>query len=811
MTDVDDGSTVTDFLPAERERGVTIQSAAVSFHWPPLFSDKAPDSPKTASLVSHQINLIDTPGHADFTFEVLRSLRILDGAICILDGVAGVEAQTEKVWHQAAKYDISKIVYVNKLDRDGAAFGACVRQIASKLQSHPAVCQVPWWEGKDGKFCGIGDPIGLRAIRWNPGDGTNLKIYSLGEIASLDKNLHQEIVTARKALVELLTENEEQMLEMYLEANEDPLSIDGGAIIQSLRICMTQVKANIVPVFAGASFRNMGVQTLLDAVVQLLPDPSEVRDPEISLGEVEGKISDLLNGKLVGSQPPLESERRVAVKQKQNTALVKDLESCALAFKVVHDHRKGALVYIRVYSGVLKKQSVLFNTSLQLSERAPQLLKMYASESINVDTIPAGQIGVVPGLKHTRTGDTLVSYTGANPKSAPPAPLNTLQLRPIEVPSTMFSTSIEPNTLSEQKPVQAALELLTREDPSLQLYEDEESGQTLLSGMGEFHLEIAQDRLLNYYGAKAAVGKIQIAYREAIYHTSNLESYTFEREQGGKQNMATCIASIEPLDMTNPVESDSRFAYSALEEGNRVSICLRDPESSTDDTSFEPVIPGHLTVTLIVNAVKNGAFAALGRGINYGFPLRKTHVTLFFDPQKHCYGEASSPSAISSAARFATQAALDSTARQNGSAILEPIMNVTVSVDAASLGSVVNDISSTRGGHITSLDEEETSSSVEGAQQARQSLTPIDLNRIYAPRDPFESTDRSFSEEFAKSGTRQRLIQAKVPLKEMIGYLKYLRSLTAGRGTFVMSPDRFEKVVGQREKNLKRELGSLSV
>ena len=280
---MDEGSTVTDFLPNERARGVTIQSAAISFHWPPLVKSTAPRSPLTADLEPHNINLIDTPGHADFTFEVLRSLRILDGAVCILDGVAGVEAQTEKVWYQAAKYHIPKIIYVNKLDRDGAAFGETVKQIASRLHTYPAVCQIPWWEGGKGRFCGIGDAIGLRAVRWQElGDGTRLEILSFDELRNLDEKLYLEISKARKALIEILSEHDDQMVERYLDADEDSLAISSAEVMASLRRCMLAPGPNIVPVFAGASFRNIGVQPLLDAIVQLLPSPAEAPDPKVT-------------------------------------------------------------------------------------------------------------------------------------------------------------------------------------------------------------------------------------------------------------------------------------------------------------------------------------------------------------------------------------------------------------------------------------------------------------------------------------------------------------------------------------------------
>ncbi|MCJ1450128.1 Ribosome-releasing factor 2, mitochondrial [Mycoblastus sanguinarius] len=804
--DVDEGSTVTDFLPAERARGVTIQSAAISFHWPPLPSEASTTlSTKSADIISHNINLIDTPGHADFTFEVLRSLRILDGAVCILDGVAGVEAQTEKVWYQAAKYHIPKIIYVNKLDRDGAAFGKTVKQIAARLHTWPAVCQIPWWEGGKDTFIGLGDAIGLRALRWpNRGDGKSFEVTHIDDLPESEASFVREIKKARRALVEVLSNEDEAMIEKYLEAQEDHLAIKSSEILNSLRRCILKPASNLVPVFAGASFQNMGVQPLLDAVVQLLPSPNETPDPEIIVGGMEGTLPSLLNGKMISVEGDSKAKARY---KKPSTALIQNLDACALAFKVVHDPRRGALVYVRVYSGSITRQSVLFNTNLQISERAPQLLKMYASDSVQIDSIPAGQIGVIPGLKHARTGDTLISYAGTNPKTGPPAPLNTLQLRPIEVPPAVFFSSVEPHSLTEEKAVKSALALLVREDPSLQVSEDEESGQTLLSGMGEFHLEIARDRLVNDLRAKAAMGKIEIAYRESILKASEPDLYAFDREQGGKQGKASCIATVAPLIENSNAEVNDGNTYSTSEDGNTITISISPPSdpSSTSQEPWDGSLPPHLTLPLLHSALKNGALGALSRGINYAFPMHSTHVHLTLDPLTHLFGSETTPTALSSAARLATKGALKATALENGSALMELVMNVTISVDEASLGAVSNDISSARGGHIMSLDDGDITSGPT-VNETREELPRLDLSKVYAPPDPFGPSSQTQELGIASDGTRQRNITARVPLKEMVGYLKHLRSLTRGRGTFVMSADRFERVVGQREKVLLREL-----
>lgn len=768
-----------------------------------LFSKpKAAESP----VLSHDINLIDTPGHADFTFEVVRSLRILDGAICILDGVAGVEAQTEKVWHQAAEYDIPRIIYINKLDRDGASFARAVQDVAVRLKIWPAVCQIPWWEGGNGRFMGVGDAITLQAYQWGEGgDGKEFAVLQIKDLATAPV-FAEEITRARIALVELLSEHDDGMVEKFIEYNEDHLVIPAKDILASLRKCVINNSAKIVPIFAGASFRNIGVQPLLDAVVQLLPAPTETPIPAVSLGKITGNLKDLLDGRLIAEQSRSTPKKAITTSKKPDTSLIRNLEACALAFKVVHDPRRGALVYIRVYSGKLKRNTLLFNTNLQVSERVQRLLKMYASDSVEVAEISAGQIGVIPGLKYARTGDTLISYTGSSPKSKPPAPLHLLQLRPIEVPPAVFFAGIEPNSLGDQKAVAAALALLIREDPSLQLSVDEDSGQTLLSGMGEFHLEIAGGRLINDLKAKASMGKIEIAYREAILQSSRQEFHFFDKEIAGKRSKAGCIASVTLVSDTNsatnePSEGDD---FTLSQDGNQITISIRAGDRSSEHAAspIENLIPPPLTLKTVYTSLVSGALAALGRGITHSFPVRNAHVYLTLDPTTHLFPE-TTPAALSSAARIATKAALQATTSEAGSALLELVMNVIISVDEASLGVVSSDISSARGGHIVSLDD------APAAGRGEDDMSRIDVSKVYVPPDPFHSTLSSSSSEEVVSNidsTRLRTITARVPLKEMVGYLKHLRSLTGGRGTFVMSPDRFERVVGQREKLLLKEL-----
>jgi elongation factor G len=738
-------------------------------------------------MTPHTINLIDTPGHADFTFEVIRSLRILDGAVCILDGVAGVEAQTEKVWAQANNWNIPRIVFVNKLDRDGAAFERTVKEVGSRLRGWPAVCQIPWWEGGKGRFTGIGDAVNMCALKWPEGnDGKTIQHFTLEALEQENPALRAELIKARTALVEVLCEQDEELLEKWLECGDDSLAIPAQSITDSLRRCVIGTPGRLIPIFAGASFRNIGVQPLLDAVDNLLPDPTERPDPEVSLGTIHGSLPDLLQGKLSIAESGAKQPKSLVKKSTSPKALVSNIEGCALAFKVVNDAKRGVLVYIRVYSGSINRNAALWNTNLHVTERAQRLLRMQASESLEVSHISAGQIGVIAGLKHARTGDTLISYPGVNPKAGPPAPLNSLQLRPIDIPPPVFFAAVEPHSLSEEKNVADTLALLLREDPSLQVNVDEESGQMLLSGMGELHLEIARDRLVNDFKAKASMGRIEISYRECALSKTGTHRVEYDREVAGKKGRAGCEAASAPL-----TEGAAEIPYTVYRDGNAITTQILTP-TEVDATEEAFTLPSELSLDSIQNSLVNGALAALARGPRRGFPLHATHVTLTFDLARDIFGADSTPAAISSAARLAVRASLNEGLDKDAIGFMEPVMNAVISCDEASLGAVVHDISSARGGHVLSLDND-----ADGNPDVEENLPVIDTSKIYAPPDPFASSGGAVVSD---GPGQQRHITARVPLKEMVGYLKHLRSLTAGRGTFVMSVDKFERISGPREK-----------
>lgn len=802
LGNVDEGNTVTDFLPAERARGITIQSAAITFKWPPTEpTEKQEQAVREGkallSSISHDINLIDTPGHADFTFEVRRSLRVLDGAICILDGVAGVEAQTEQVWSQAGEWNIPRIAFVNKLDREGAAFGRTVREIGTRLRSWPAVAQIPWFEKGTGSFIGLGDVIGLRGLLYQKGgDGKEVQFIPFSDLSRLEPGLASELVKARHELIELLSEHDEVLVDRFFEEfDSDHLSVPSIVVLDSLRRCLLAQRP-IVPVFCGASFRNIGVQPLLDSVIDLLPSPEERPDPDVRLDSIRGGLHEYLDGRL-SSQLSHSNDHR---KRKGFLQASEALLGCALAFKVVHDAKRGVLVYIRVYSGSIDRGATLYNTTLHQVEKSQILFKMYGSEAHSVSSVSAGQIGVIAGLKHARTGDTLVSYQGH--KDAPLGSLKSLQLRPIEVPPPLFYQSIEAESLSEEKPMMNALHIMIREDPSLALTQDEDTGQTLLSGMGDLHLEIAQTRLVNDLKAKARLGKIEIGYRETIHQPSVICTKIYDKEIAGRAGKAGCSARVLPFDPatdSNPQPQSADESLYVLEhESNIIAVTtptLNSPGlgriSSRDETGST------ISLTTIQDAYANGARGALARGAKYSFPVGNILVQLSFDPNQHLFSDKSTPASFTQAAKLAVQTALRDAASK-GVVLLEPVMDVTIRVDEANLGTVAQDIQSSRGGIVTSLGDE---ASLDGSSPD----TPnIKAAKIYAPPDQFASTNSGGIQMGAES--RMRDLKAKVPLKEMQGYLNHLRSMTAGRGTFIMMVDSFEKVTGHREKMLQAQL-----
>ena len=781
------------------------------------------------SSIPHTINLIDTPGHADFTFEVVRSLRILDGAVCILDGVAGVEAQTEKVWSQAANHQIPRIIYVNKLDRDGAAFGRTVRDVAMRLKGWPAVCQIPWWNERKDKLIGVGDIVNLRGLKWKGGDGRTIEVMGLEALSKTDSTFAAEMQKARVALVELLSEHDDGVVEAFFAREEDHLAIPALDIIASLRRCVLQPSQAVIPIFAGASFKNIGVQPLLDAVVDLLPSPIERPDPVLRIGGVRAGLTEFLHGKV--DVTTVEAQELKLKKKKKNTvnaadklgSMVQKLECCALAFKVVNETRRGILVYVRVYSGSIRYSSLIYNTNLKVTEKVPRLFRMYASDAVEVSVLNEGEIGVITGLKHARTGDTLIVYNEKVAKHGPPSPIDTLQLQPIEVPPPVFFTSIEPYSLSEDKHLSDMLAIILREDPSLKVSLDPESGQTHLAGMGELHLEIAQDRLIGDFKVKASTGKVQIGYREAILSAPTVCTEVFERRVANKDVKAACAGSISPLTEDSiahvPEGVETLINSSELPDSNSLIISIPNLNADGEPLTEEgPALPSHLTVDTVLASLRTGVSVALARGPQHLYAVHSARVDVTFDLEKHLFPNTTASSITNAACKAIRSAMKNSAASSNGSALMEPVMKAIITVNESYLGPVVQDLSSTRAGQVLSLDGEldvdvnnPSSNSTPSLAPTTLSLTPaptpsIDVSRVYAPPDPFApvvsltSSSSSSPTSMSTLEDNPRQIVARVPLKEMVGYLKHLRSLTGGRGTFIMSVDRFERMSAQRQK-----------
>ncbi len=452
--EVDRGDTVMDYLPEERARGITISSSAITFPWK-----------------GHHINLIDTPGHVDFGIEVERSLRVMDGVVCILDGRAGVQAQTRTVWKQADQFDLPRIIFVNKLDKPGACFESCLRSIEERLGTLALPIQFPIISDESIR---IVDVLNQTSLKFEPPDGAH--------IAKVPESLPKQ----REKLLEKIAELDDQFLETYLDNTNPPVMLISDAIS---RLTWNR---RVVPVLCGASFKNIGVQPLLDAIIDYLPSPPE--------------------------------------------SMSKDLQM--LAFKCVYDHQKGFLVYVRVYSGTYQTKFPLLNESNNLTEKPAKLYQVYADEFNEVQELGPGSIGILAGLKNTKTGDTLISSYVSKKKME-------YDMKPIRVPPAVFFCSVEPESISEEDNMNVALDIVCKEDPSIRMSVDPMTGQTLLSGIGELHLEIVQKRIVNDLKAKAIFGRVQTAFKERPTYMAQ-DNINFEREINGSQLGADLSLTIEP-------------------------------------------------------------------------------------------------------------------------------------------------------------------------------------------------------------------------------------------------------------------------
>ncbi|MEO1888277.1 MAG: elongation factor G, partial [Cycloclasticus sp.] len=485
MGEVHDGAATMDWMEQEQERGITITSAATTCFWSGM--DKQFDT--------HRINIIDTPGHVDFTIEVERSLRVLDGACAVFCAVGGVEPQSETVWRQANKYKVPRVAFVNKMDRAGADFMRVVQQLKDRLGSNavPLQCAI----GAEDEFEGVVDLISMQAIYWNEGD----KGVS-HEKADVPENLKEQCEALREQLVEVAAEANDDLMELYLDSGE----LSESEIKQGLRL--RTLNNEIVPVLCGSAFKNKGVQAVLDAVIEFLPSPADVDD---------------VTAVVVDDEEP-------------QTRSADDKEPfSALAFKIATDPFVGTLTFFRVYSGVLKTGDAVLNPIKNKKERIGRLVQMHSNDRQEIKEVYAGDIAAAIGLKDVTTGDTLCSIN------------NSITLERMEFPEPVISIAVEPRTIQDQDKMALALSKLAQEDPSFKVHTDEESGQTIISGMGELHLEIIVDRMKREFGVVANVGTPQVAYRETIRQSVEQEG-KFIRQSGGRGQYGHVWLKIEPLE-----------------------------------------------------------------------------------------------------------------------------------------------------------------------------------------------------------------------------------------------------------------------
>ncbi|KAI1775175.1 P-loop containing nucleoside triphosphate hydrolase protein [Hypoxylon cercidicola] len=735
---VDHGDTVTDFLPMERQRGITIQSAAITFSWP---------LKERLNLDGQQyvINLIDTPGHVDFRFEVERCMPVLDGAICVIDGVEGVEAHTERVWSSAQEFKVPRIVFVNKLDRDGASFKKSVQDIGLKLNGMPLVCQIPWWNKET--IQGVVDVISRSVVSWA---GTKDNPEELSK-RTLEGTIKAETERARETLIEQLCERDDELLEVWTSQGKD---LPEAAIKAAIRRVVNDGEGSLIPIFAGSSLKNIGVASLLDAVIDYLPSPLDRPELEVRVGRIHKPLS-------LALQPP-----------KYSGKLQRHGEALASVFKVVNDPGRGMLTFVRIHHGVLKKNTPLWNANLQQFERPLNMLQISAGQTIEIPHLSPGQIGAITGLRAARTGDTLLSFGSSK---ATQTDLAIIQVRPPELPPAVAFIVLDAYSPTGAKALEAALENLSREDPSLRWSKDEKTEQYTLSGMGRLHLEVARDRLENHYKAQAYWGAISVDYKECLTVPTAPHRTVFDKVVAGKAGKAACSVVIEPLQDHHY----NTLSSSYLErDGNIIQV-----EFPREDLVSD--------IETTRQQLTNGVISALARGPRRSSPMHKCLVTITYDATTDSFGPTTGAHLVG-AANMAVRSALKEAYQQGTVGILEPVMQVTIVCPEVTAGAVQHDIQSVRGGHVLEIKDMQETTARQGG--------PIDASDIYAPPDPYEF--QTTLREARKGRLRMLEITARVPFVEMLDYDTHLRGKTQGRHTLTMALDTFERVTGPREKAL---------
>jgi len=594
--EVHDGAATMDWMEQEKERGITITSAATTCFWK-----------------NHQINIIDTPGHVDFTIEVERSMRVLDGAVAVFCAVGGVQPQSETVWRQANRYEVPRMVFVNKMDRVGANFYEVERQIKERLKANPVPIQLPI--GAEDNFKGVVDLVEMKAYVWEDEAAMGSKY----EVVDIPDDLKEKAEEYREKLIEAISETDDELMEKYLAGEE----LTTEEIKKGIKAgCLS---LELVPMTCGTAFKNKGVQPLLDAVVDYLPAPTEV-------AHIRGEYED-------GTKTEVKS--------------TDDGPFAALAFKIMTDPFVGQLTFIRVYRGVLESGSYVYNTTKGKKERVGRLLKMHSNKREEIKELYAGEIGAVVGLKDTLTGDTLADEK------------DKVILEKMDFPDPVISVAVEPKTKADQEKMGIALQKLAQEDPSFRVTTDEESGQTIISGMGELHLEILVDRMLREFKVDAEVGQPQVAYRETIKVPVEQE-YKYAKQSGGRGQYGHVFLKLEPM--------EQGFGY-----------------------EFVNAIKGGVVPKEYIPAVDKGVQEAMQSGVLAGYPVEDIKVTLY-DGSYHDVDSSEM------AFKLAASMCFKEGAKKANPVILEPIMKVEVEVPEEFMGDVIGDLNRRRG-QINAMDE----------------------------------------------------------------------------------------------------------
>ena len=592
--EVHEGAAVMDWMEQEQERGITITSAATKCEWK-----------------GHVIQIIDTPGHVDFTVEVERSLRVLDGAVAVYDGVAGVEPQTENVWRQADKYNVPRMCFVNKLDRTGADFFRCVQMMVDRLNATPLVLQIPI--GLEGDHIGVVDLLEMRALTWR-GETQKGEDYAIEEIPA---DLVDQANEYRDKLLETLAETDDDIMVRYLDGD----TFDVKELKAAIRRATIAGKLN--PVVCGSAFKNKGVQPMLDAVVDYLPSP-------LDIPAVEGVATD---GETPMQRKPSNSE-----------------PFSGLAFKIQTDKHLGKLTYVRIYSGTLDSGSQVVNSTKDRKERIGKIYQMHANKREERPSAQAGDIIAVQGLKQTTTGDTLCD------------PASPVILESMTFPEPVIQVAIEPKSKADQEKLGTAIQRLAEEDPTFRVKNDEETGQTIIAGMGELHLDILVDRMRREFSVEANIGKPQVAYRETIKGTVDKIDYVHKKQTGGSGQYAKVIVKLEPLEMT------------------------------ADGPTYEFVneVSGGRIPKEFIPSVDAGAQDAMQYGVLAGYPMVGVKLTLL-DGQYH------EVDSSEMAFKIAGSMVMKEAARKASPALLEPLMAVEVTTPEENMGDVIGDLNSRRG------------------------------------------------------------------------------------------------------------------